>query len=39
MPTHVLFLSLIYPPIGLALAGATFGYNFIPLLHPGWAWL
>ncbi len=34
MPTHVLFLSLIYPLIGLALAGATFGYNFIPLLYP-----
>jgi uncharacterized membrane protein len=34
MPTHVLFLSLIYPLIGLGLAGATFGYNFIPLLYP-----
>ena len=34
MPTHVLFLSLIYPLIGLGLGGATFGYNFIPLLYP-----
>jgi uncharacterized membrane protein len=34
MPTHVLFLSLIYPLIGLGLFAATFGYNFIPLLYP-----
>jgi uncharacterized membrane protein len=34
MPTHVLFLSLIYPLIGLGLAAATLGYNFIPLLYP-----
>jgi len=34
MPTHVLFLSLIYPLIGLVLFGATFGYDFIPLLYP-----
>ncbi len=34
MPTHVIFLSVIYPIIGLLLAGATFGYNVIPLLYP-----
>jgi len=34
MPTHVVFLSLIYPIVGIALAGATFGYNVIPLLYP-----
>lgn len=34
MPTHVIFLSIIYPIIGLLLAGATFGYNVIPLLYP-----
>ena len=32
MPTHVIFLSLIYPIIGLVLFAATFGYNVIPLL-------
>ena len=34
MPTHVLFLSLIYPLIGLGLFAATFGYDLIPLLFP-----
>ena len=34
MPTHVLFLSLIYPMIGLGLGAATFGYDLIPLLYP-----
>jgi uncharacterized membrane protein len=34
MPTHVLFLSLIYPIVGIALAGATFGYDVVPLLYP-----
>ncbi len=34
MPTHVVFLSLIYPIVGLALAGATFGYDVVPLLYP-----
>jgi uncharacterized membrane protein len=34
MPTHVVFLSLIYPIVGIALAGASFGYNVIPLLYP-----
>jgi uncharacterized membrane protein len=34
MPTHVVFLSVIYPIVGIALGGATFGYNVIPLLYP-----
>jgi uncharacterized membrane protein len=34
MPTHVLFLSLIYPVVGLLLFRAVFGYDLIPLLYP-----
>jgi uncharacterized membrane protein len=34
MPTHVIFLSLIYPIVGIALGSATFGYDLIPLLFP-----
>jgi uncharacterized membrane protein len=34
MPTHAIFLSLIYPIVGFALASATFGYDIIPLLYP-----
>lgn len=34
MPTHVIFLCLIYPIIGLALGRATFGYDVVPLLYP-----
>ena len=34
MPTHVIFLSLIYPVAGIALWRATFGYNVVPLLYP-----
>jgi uncharacterized membrane protein len=34
MPTHVVFLCVIYPIIGLALAWATIGYDVIPLLYP-----
>ncbi|HSR81044.1 MAG TPA: DUF2189 domain-containing protein [Hyphomicrobiaceae bacterium] len=34
MPTHVIFLSLIYPIIGIALASATFDYDVVPLLFP-----
>jgi len=34
MPTHVIFLSLIYPIAGLALWRATFGYDVVPLLYP-----
>jgi uncharacterized membrane protein len=34
MPTHVIFLSLIYPLAGVIIAGATFGYNLLPLIYP-----
>lgn len=33
-PTHVVFLSIIYPVIGLALAGLTLRYDLFPLLYP-----
>jgi hypothetical protein len=29
MPTHVVFLSLIYPIVGIALGSATFGYDLV----------
>lgn len=34
MPTHAVFLCLIYPIIGLILGGLTFGYQLLPLLFP-----
>ncbi|MEE9587419.1 MAG: DUF2189 domain-containing protein [Hyphomicrobiaceae bacterium] len=34
MPTHVIFLVLIYPIVGILLARASFGYQVIPLLYP-----
>src|SRR5262245_31296070 len=34
MPTHVIFLSLIYPIAGLAIARWTFGLDILPLLYP-----
>ena len=34
MPTHVLFLGVLYPLIGLFLAFLTFGYEVVPLLFP-----
>jgi uncharacterized membrane protein len=33
-PTHVIFLSIIYPIIGLVLAGLTLSYDVLPLLYP-----
>lgn len=33
-PSHVVFLALIYPIIGVALARLTFGYDVLPLLYP-----
>jgi uncharacterized membrane protein len=33
-PTHVVFLSIIYPVIGLVLAGLTLHYDLVPLLFP-----
>lgn len=34
MPTHVIFLSLMYPIAGLTLWRATLGYDVVPLLYP-----
>jgi uncharacterized membrane protein len=34
MPTHVIFLSLIYPIAGVIIGVATFGYDLMQLLYP-----
>jgi len=34
MPSHALFLCVIYPAIGILLAGMTLGFAIIPLLFP-----
>jgi uncharacterized membrane protein len=34
MPTHVIFLAIIYPIVGLFLARMTFGYDVMPFLFP-----
>jgi uncharacterized membrane protein len=34
MPTHVIFLAVIYPLVGLFLARMTFRYDVMPLLFP-----
>lgn len=34
MPTHVIFLSLIYPIAGLIIMRWTFGYYILPMLYP-----
>jgi uncharacterized membrane protein len=34
MPTHVVFLSLIYPVVGIILAKVSFGQGLLPLLFP-----
>ena len=34
MPTHAMFLCIIYPVVGFALARLTFGYSILPLLYP-----
>jgi uncharacterized membrane protein len=34
MPSHAVFLCLVYPIIGIALAGLTLGYALLPLLYP-----
>ncbi len=34
VPTHVIFLAIIYPLVGLFLARMTFGYDVVPLLFP-----
>lgn len=33
-PTHIVFLGLIYPLIGLVLTRVVFGYDVLPLLFP-----
>ncbi|WP_421723916.1 DUF2189 domain-containing protein [Bauldia sp.] len=33
-PTHIVFLGLIYPLIGLVLTRLVFGYDILPLLFP-----
>ena len=34
MPTHAMFLCVIYPIVGFVLARLTFGYSVLPLLYP-----
>src|SRR5260370_7043197 len=34
MPTHVIFLAIIYPLVGLFLARMTFGHGLMPSLFP-----
>ncbi len=34
MPSHAIFLVIIYPIIGLLLARLAFGYSILPLLYP-----
>jgi uncharacterized membrane protein len=34
MPTHAIFLCLIYPVIGLVAARLAFGYSMLPLVYP-----
>jgi uncharacterized membrane protein len=34
MPTHAIFLSLIYPIIGIVAARVAFGYSILPLIYP-----
>lgn len=34
MPTHAFFVALIYPVLGLVLAGIILGYDVMPLLFP-----
>lgn len=33
-PTHLVFLGLLYPILGIFFAGLAFGYNMLPLLFP-----
>src|SRR3974390_1573542 len=34
MPTHAVFVVLIYPIIGLVVARLAFGYSVLPLIYP-----
>jgi uncharacterized membrane protein len=33
-PTHLVFLGVLYPLLGIFFAGVAFGYNMLPLLFP-----
>ena len=34
MPTHAMFLCIVYPVVGLLVARLVFGYSILPLLYP-----
>src|SRR6478672_1981569 len=34
MPSHALFLCVMYPIIGLAIAALTLGYALVPMFYP-----
>lgn len=34
MPTHAMFLCVVYPVVGLLVARLAFGYSVLPLLYP-----
>ncbi len=34
MPTHAMFLCIVYPVVGFVLARLAFGYSVLPLLYP-----
>jgi uncharacterized membrane protein len=34
MPTHAVFICLLYPVAGLVIASAAFGFNLLPLFYP-----
>ena len=34
MPSHAIFLCIVYPLIGILLVGLTLGYSVLPLLFP-----
>ena len=34
MPTHAMFLCIVYPVVGILLARLAFGYSVLPLLYP-----
>jgi uncharacterized membrane protein len=34
MPSHAVFISLLYPLVGLILGGLSLGYDIVPLLFP-----
>jgi len=34
MPSHAIFLCLIFPIVGLLLGGLTLGYSVLPLFYP-----